>query len=39
MINLVSIALPFVVMGAVNGLAARYGRDSRPDFNESKRLS
>jgi hypothetical protein len=34
MITIVSIALPFVVMGAVSGLAAKFGVDSRPGFTE-----
>jgi hypothetical protein len=35
MITIVSIAVPFIVMGAVNALASKYGSDSRPGFTES----
>jgi len=32
MITLVSIAVPFAVMGALDVLASKYGADSRPTF-------
>jgi hypothetical protein len=39
MITLVSIAVPFVVTGALAGLTARFGVDSRPGCDESAPLS
>jgi hypothetical protein len=33
MITLISIAAPFLVMGAVDALTAKYGVDSRPGFD------
>jgi len=38
MITLLSIAVPFAVMGAVNGLASKYGADTRPGFDERRSL-
>ena len=34
MITLIAIAVPLVVMGAVDALASKYGVDSRPGFDE-----
>ena len=34
MITLISIAVPLAVMGAVDGLALKYGAESRPGFDE-----
>jgi hypothetical protein len=33
MITLISIAAPFMVMGAIDVLAHKFGRDSRPVFD------
>ena len=33
MITLISIAAPFAVMGAIDVLASKFGRDSRPGFD------
>jgi hypothetical protein len=38
MITLIAIAAPFAVMGALNGLASKFGVDSRPGFDERKPL-
>jgi len=34
MITFIAIAAPFAVMGAVNVLAAKFGAESRPGFDE-----
>jgi hypothetical protein len=34
MITLIAIAAPLAVMGAIDALAAKYGADSRPGFDE-----
>ena len=34
MITLLAIAAPVVVLGAIDALAARYGAESRPGFDE-----
>jgi hypothetical protein len=34
MITLIAIAVPIAVMGAIDALAARYGADTRPGFDE-----
>ena len=34
MITLIAIAAPVAVMGALNVLAAKYGADTRPGFDE-----
>jgi hypothetical protein len=34
MITLIAIAAPVAVMGAINVLAAKYGADTRPGFDE-----
>jgi hypothetical protein len=36
MITLIAIAVPLVVMGAVDALAMKYGVDSRPGFDERR---
>jgi hypothetical protein len=33
MITLISIAVPFAVMGAVDALVSKFGADSRPGFD------
>jgi hypothetical protein len=39
MITFISIAIPFVVLGALDALASRYGRDSRPFFDERRPIA
>jgi hypothetical protein len=39
MITLIAIAVPLVVMGAVDALAMKYGADTRPGFDERRHLS
>jgi hypothetical protein len=34
MITLIAIAAPIAVMGAIDALAAKYGADTRPGFDE-----
>jgi hypothetical protein len=34
MITLISIAAPIAVLGAIDALAAKYGADTRPGFDE-----
>jgi hypothetical protein len=34
MITLIAIAAPLAVMGAIDALAAKYGADTRPGFDE-----
>ena len=34
MITLIAIAAPVAVMGAIDALAAKYGADTRPGFDE-----
>jgi hypothetical protein len=34
MITLIAIAAPFAVMGAIAALAAKFGAESRPGFDE-----
>ncbi len=34
MITLLAVAAPVAVMGAINALAAKYGADTRPGFDE-----
>ena len=34
MITLLAIAAPVAVMGAIDALAAKYGADTRPGFDE-----
>jgi hypothetical protein len=34
MITLIAIAAPLAIMGAIDALAAKYGADSRPGFDE-----
>ncbi len=34
MITLIAIAAPIAVMGAINALAAKFGAESRPGFDE-----
>ena len=34
MITLIAIAAPIAVMGAIDALAAKYGVDTRPGFDE-----
>ena len=34
MITLIAIAAPVAVMGAIDALAAKFGADSRPGFDE-----
>jgi hypothetical protein len=34
MITFIAIAAPLAVMGAIDALAAKYGADSRPGFDE-----
>jgi hypothetical protein len=34
MITLIAIAAPIAVMGAIDALAAKFGADSRPGFDE-----
>jgi hypothetical protein len=34
MITLLAIAVPLAVMGAIDALAAKYGADTRPGFDE-----
>jgi hypothetical protein len=34
MITLIAIAAPIAVMGAIDALAAKYGAESRPGFDE-----
>jgi hypothetical protein len=34
MITLIAIAAPFAVMGAIDALAAKFGAESRPGFDE-----
>jgi hypothetical protein len=36
MITIVSIALPFAVMGAIDALASKFGADTRPGFDERR---
>lgn len=36
MITLIAIAVPLVVMGAVDALASKYGADTRPGFDERR---
>ena len=39
MITLIAIAVPLVVMGAVDALAMKYGADTRPGFDERRHLA
>jgi hypothetical protein len=39
MITLIAIAAPIAAIVSFDALAARFGRDSRPDFNESRPLA
>jgi hypothetical protein len=39
MITLIAIAVPLLVMGAVDALAMKYGADTRPGFDERRHLS
>jgi hypothetical protein len=39
MITLIAIAVPLVVMVAVDALAMKYGADTRPGFDERRHLS
>jgi hypothetical protein len=34
MITLIAIAVPIAVMGAIDALAAKFGADTRPGFDE-----
>jgi len=34
MITLLAIAAPLAVMGAIDALAAKFGADTRPEFDE-----
>jgi hypothetical protein len=34
MVTLIAIAAPLAVMGAIDALAAKYGADTRPGFDE-----
>ena len=36
MITLISIAAPFAVMGAIDVLVSKYGRESRAGFDERR---
>jgi hypothetical protein len=36
MITLISIAVPFAVMGAIDVLASKFGRESRTGFDERR---
>ncbi len=38
MITLIAIAVPLVVMGAVDALALKYGAETRPGFDERRPL-
>jgi len=38
MITLIAIAVPLVVMGALDALALKYGADTRPGFDERRPL-
>jgi len=38
MITLIAIAVPLVVMGAVDVLALKYGAETRPGFDERRPL-
>jgi hypothetical protein len=39
MITLIAIAAPLAVMGAIDALAAKYGADTRPGFDERAPIS
>jgi hypothetical protein len=39
MITALAIGVPLVVIGALDALAMRYGRDTRPEFDERRPLA